>query len=214
MNKESKDIGNLFKSGLQDFKADISEEEWLATEIKVRGKNFFRFSASNFNIYYCALFLTSFALSSIVFVDYFFLREKTGSNTVKEEVLAPQIKQEVSAPQKNSLPDNNSKENGGIGNNSTSKEPNPNSAKPLKETNYSIKNNLISSQDSIKKVNNSISASPATVQDNNISSAINNADSSTIQKPKTKKIVYITRQDTVRVYDTLDAKKTKKRRKK
>jgi len=210
MNKEGKDIGNLFKTGLQNYKAEISEEEWLATEIKVKGNNFFRFSVSNFNIYYCLLFLTSFVFSSIVFVDYFFFKEKTGKTVIKEQ---------VTAPLKDSL-DHNTIKPSTIENNKNETQKPAGNYKDMAyqqklPTNTSSKNNIILSQDTANKIDNNVPTNSVTDNNNSASPLIKNVDSSAIQKSKTKKIVYITRQDTVRVYDTLDAKaKTKKRRKK
>ncbi len=205
MNKDSKDIGDLFKSGLQNYKAEISEEEWLATEIQIKGKNFFRFSVSNFNIYYCTLFLTSFVLSSIVFVDYYFGKGKAASYPVKEEVIVPL---------KNSLPEDNSKQNTMAGDNGTTIRYTTSSKKPAKKTscsaNNSPQNNLVISQDTVKK-NDNVILTP--VENTTIPSVKSTDSAATIQKPKPKKIIYITRQDTVRVYDTLDAKKTRKRKK-
>ena len=209
MNKEDKNIGNLF-SELQNYKAEISEEEWLATEIKVREKNFFKFSLSNFNIYYCVLFLSSFVLSSIVFVDYFFLQRNSDNHSIKKEAAIPA---KDSSSIKSNAQNNNVIQNNVASSNSTSSNSKP-AIKTKELNNASEPNTLFINKDSVKLSNNAKPATSLQEHPTTTFSATANVDTAT-KKPKNKKIIYITRQDTLRVYDTLDTKnKTRKRRKK
>jgi hypothetical protein len=70
--KENKNIGDLFKDRLGSYEDDFNiDQEWNEIELKLHKLNFFRFSLSNFNIYYCSIILASFLLTSTVFVKAF-----------------------------------------------------------------------------------------------------------------------------------------------
>jgi hypothetical protein len=185
-NYPKKDIGGLFNDKLQDFSPEGSPDEWMGLDLKLNKLSFYKFQLAQFNIYYAALIGLCFSFSSAVFVDHFFIQKK---NAQEEKISGVSIQ---TADSMLLLP------------------------KPSEST--------LVTKDNLKKVKNPLE--PRAKEDamglqthtplketKTVSiEEVKEKTSEPSQPIKTKNTVYITKQDTIVVYDTLTIKKRKNRK--
>ncbi|GAL82782.1 hypothetical protein MYP_8 [Sporocytophaga myxococcoides] len=62
---EKRSIENIFKQGLENYEIQPNEDEWSEIDLALPRINFFRFSFVNFNIYYCSLIVLCFLFSAL-----------------------------------------------------------------------------------------------------------------------------------------------------
>jgi hypothetical protein len=183
-------LGDLFKKQVLNYQSEVSEEEWNTLEVKLKKINFLRFSLINFNIYYCLMILSFFIFNSAIFVDYFLLHREDSQVTSISAPPSTQSKSEIEykSPLKaeNNFINQPNRKKGDFAENTILHDSITNNL----NNNFAEKNIL---QDSSK-----------TNSEKNVN---NNADSVARRKVKLKKTLYITRQDTIVVYDTLSNKK-------
>jgi hypothetical protein len=73
--KQNKHIGDLFKDKLSSYEDSDINQDWDEMELKLNKQRFFKFSFTNFNIYYCSSILATLALSSVIFIKTFCFQE-------------------------------------------------------------------------------------------------------------------------------------------
>jgi hypothetical protein len=200
MENKSENIGDLFKSRLNDFSVEGSRDEWIELDIKLEKSYFFKFRPTHFNIYYSALVGICFLLSTAVFVDHFLIKREFITEKINNEQIEPgQINQDKS-----------------IQENKQSNLINPKSIKTkriieskYKDSNTNYQENIIpknNEQDRKLELTKPDILTTETSKENlpEVVSAIPEI------KPK-KKVVYITKQDTIVVFDTVKTNKTRRR---
>jgi hypothetical protein len=193
-------LGNLFKKQIQNYQPEVTEEEWNTLELKLKKVNFLRFSLINFNIYYTLMLLSCFIFSGATFVDYFLLRREPLQITTKSGPSSIQPKSEI---EDKSLLET---EGNFINQPNRTKRNFPeNTAIVYDSLTNNLTNDSTRKNDFLHNDNKPIAEKNVSV--NSSSYDNNKADSLTIPKVKPKKTLYITRQDTIIVYDTLSNKK-------
>ncbi len=187
METSPKNIGDLFKDKLENFSIEGNPNEWIALDMKLDKMSFFKFHLSHFNIYYAALIGICFSLSSAVFVDHFIL-ERDNKEVAKKSIATPKEKTpSVVIP---------------LEKEETNKEKQiththiPQVIEPKKNT------ELNRSEESQHASKNDVK------EDIIIQESIEDPLKQANVNPG-KKVVYITQQDTLVVYDTLTVKKRK-----
>lgn len=191
MENNPKNIGDLFKTQLDSFSMEGSADEWVGLDMKLDKMSFFKFHLSHFNVYYAALIGICFSLSSAVFVDHFILHRDA-------EALNPITTNEYNAPQEKTpalVITEKEKTNHTV------------------ERKEEIPQRKKSETAAIEKQNKNSTAVQDVLQ-TNIQKDITKEETVEIPIKKepikpTKKVVYITQQDTLVVYDTLTVKKRK-----
>jgi len=192
-------LGDLFKKQVLNYQSEVSEEEWNSLEVKLKKINFLRFSITNFNIYYCLMILSCFIFNSSIFVDYFLLHSKDSQVTSISAPPSTQPKSEIEdkSPLK-------------AGNNFINQ---PNRKKRDFAENTILHDSIINNpnndfaQKNVLHQDSGEINSEKNLNANFSSYENNNADSVAQRKVKLKKTLYIIRQDTIVVYDTLSNKK-------
>lgn len=180
MEKEQRNIGELFGEKLHDLSVGNPEEGWNALDTKLDKVNFFRFHLSGFNVYYAALIATSFLFSSSVFVDYFLLsrdRNKTANAPVQ---IHPSVNEQID---QHTVPD-------------------PEHLPAMTKT--PLNNPVFPSEPIVPQVVIAKDSAEGKVKEEPFD------ESKKIVNPE-RKVIYVTKQDTVVVYDTLILKNNRYR---
>ncbi len=212
---EKKSIENIFKQGLENYEIQPDEDEWSAIDLALPRVNFFRFSFLNFNIYYCSLIVLGFLFSALTliytlsernvstqaavsgekkkneFTTFDIHNDQKGSKQIKK-VSKPSDSQKVSVAK---IKPNEVLITEVVSKNKSTTE--LNSHIPLDVN----KDTLISkeeSQHTIKEVN-------ITTKE------LSQPEQQKKKEVKEKRIVYITKQDTIIVIDTLSKRKPKRK---
>lgn len=76
MTGKPKNMGELFKTSFEDFELKGDSSDWSVLEMKLEKMEFFRFNLTCFNIYYASLIALTFLFSSGVLIDYFLVSKE------------------------------------------------------------------------------------------------------------------------------------------
>jgi hypothetical protein len=195
-------LGDLFKKQVLNYQPEVSEEEWNSLEVKLKKINFLRFSLTNFNIYYCFMILSCFIFNSAIFVDYFLLHRENPQVTSISVTPSTQSKSKIE--DKSLLKTGNN-----FINLPDRKKADPAGNTILHDSIINYPNNDFAEKNIVHQDSGKIN-SEKNVNINFSSygnNRNNNVDSAAQRKVNLKKTLYITRQDTIVVYDTLSNKK-------
>lgn len=185
MREHKEDILDLYK---KDFEGKIEEDEWEDLALKLEEVNFYHFRFVRFNIYYCSLIILTFLFSAGVFVDHYFFGEDQAS---KEQATGSPAFIEKKSAVTETINDSAGKAISAL-----PKKKKKNTPTPISKV---AKSSLIISDDPINTPSGNKEESPSK-SDPYIEPALKK---DSILKKKPKNVVYITRQDTIVIYDTL-----------
>jgi hypothetical protein len=206
-------LGELFRTTFEEHHAPLESEDWEGLNTKLQRRNFFKFNALQFNVYYASMIIFCFMVCAGIGSHYTyttFLR--TDDNITKKE----HSKQEllVSDIENNSGTTVLIKEKDALNNRR------PLSSIPKNEGIYSKGNkNTEASNDTSLIPKGSIEKKVKEIENQRIPPEVSptisihhhvNSDSLK-PKQKTKRTLYITKQDTIIQYDTIPSAKKKKK---
>jgi hypothetical protein len=208
---ERDSIENIFRKGLENYKIEPEEEEWTALNLTLPRLNFFKFSFYTFNIYYCSLIVLCFLFSTFSllftlsgkysrserFVERSERKENSNNPLLNKSELTStiQIEEEKEAEATRKLPELEKNEEKisktkVLSKNTNNTESTPVSSKRTKEP-------LVNGEDNLLKLERSETTE------------ITQGEQPMELNKKKKRVVYITRQDTIVVIDTLRRPKRK-----
>ena len=72
MADDMKYMDNIFNKTFENYNIEPLDDDWFDIDMKLSGKNFLRFSFSNFNIYYSVLIIIAFLASAGTGIHYFY----------------------------------------------------------------------------------------------------------------------------------------------
>jgi len=212
MNEDRQNIGNIFKSTLENYNAQPEEGEWIMLDQKLTKVSFFRFSFSKFNIYYSILIVSTFIMSSTIFINSFINTENKSSLenspvSIKENkiITSDSIKTiDPVASKENVITSNKEINKHDLNDESRGNKDGNKSGNSVKvELNDFQKSSSPQTKDSVLiRPSNKLTPSNSVEKE-----TITTDPSNKIKSDKPKKVVYISKQDTIIVYDTLNRKK-------
>lgn len=211
---EKSSIENIFRQGLENYEIQPDEDEWSAVDLALPRVNFFRFSFVNFNIYYCSLIVLCFlfsALSLIYTLSGRNVRTETVFTGEKGKVEFPitenQDKAELKKINKDSRTLASQKISGEkVKSKVVIKAESVSENKNKPELKSSIaKGNIQDTLENKEKMQQPINV------DNPPLTELSQSEQQKKKDAKKKRIVYITKQDTIVVIDTLSKRKPKRK---
>ncbi|MBO9699472.1 MAG: hypothetical protein J7604_04635 [Sporocytophaga sp.] len=211
---EKSSIENIFRQGLENYEIQPDEDEWSAVDLALPRLNFFRFSFVNFNIYYCSLIVLCFLFSALSLIytlsgrnvktqtvvagekgiiEYptFHKEDKTGLKQIikEDKALASQKVSEEKVKSKSVIKTKD------LTGNKNNENLNPITPQGINQDTVGNKEKL---QQSIKI-------------DNPTLTDLSQPEQQKKKNVKNKRIVYITKQDTIVVIDTLSKRRPKRK---
>lgn len=214
MSKEYRNIGELYKERFEEFECPGDSSDWNELAYKLDKKEFFKFNISRFNIYYSSLIVITFILSVCVFVRHTILMEEDNNletvNPVSGErrsaadlgsAIEDDEQGETEVARKN--PFYNGSNDGYRDSDNETK-----NALPSREGTSSSGSGDAMKKDTLVRVLTESKVITDTLKKTSASDSISKVKPKV--NPKPKKIVYITKQDTIVKYDTLRKKKRNK----
>ncbi len=196
---KKKDIGKLYGEQFQNFEAPVSSQEWLAVKAGLGKSKLLALHVTHFKVYYVAAAVVAGSSGVATGVYQYYTNSK--SDTPKdpkqnEMIIQPAVKDEKT--------DSTIHFEEGV-NNMHKKE-------KKEEVNNSEEKNNSQNILSVDTMNNSIDKSiPVGTEDNKN----NKADTSSVIRSQTppKRVIYVSKTDTIVVSDTLTEPPKKKRKK-
>jgi hypothetical protein len=202
--KNKHSIEDFFKENLNDAQEDLSSQEMNELEFKLRKMNFYKFSLTNFNVYFAGLILSSFLLCCYTTGHYLY---HFGSYELKNSVVKTDFNEEKELVKSNSnlLAETSFAKNEtsqlGIGNQNLSSKNSIFKNERNKTTTYSP--NLISSKDS------ALSSFFKTFDTDSVAIMPKTELKEDVFTKKRLDTVFIHKQDTIFKFDTLKVKRKK-----
>lgn len=215
MKNEAQHIGNLFKTTLENYQIEPEEGDWIILDQKLNKMKFFKFSLFNFNIYYSLFIFGTFLLSSALFIKSFNQKNEIepknnkASSVVINKIAPKDATENKVKSNKESTPKEKTEKPSRLIINKSNSGSDGNTVKS------SINSNISNSKKKDSSLTINTEAPPLHPDKINNTSEENTLIKEKENKeklPKKKKIVYISKQDTVIVYDTLSRKKSFRKR--
>lgn len=199
MTEKEDDIGKLFRTTLDGLETPIESGEWESMQTHLQKWNFFHFNAFQFNIYYAGMVIFCFITCAFVGTHYTYTNffKKTDLVVREEQVVRDKVKGEMG---NNPLKEDSKNEKSVVGERNNQIVTLPRKYIKL------IENKIITRKEESKltalDTNRIETPIPAVVP------VVSKPDS---VKPKPKRVVYLTKQDTIIQFDTIQAPKKKKK---
>ena len=190
MKTKPENIGEFFKQSLEDFEVKEQGSDWPALGLKLERLKFFTFSLTYFNIYYASIIALTFVFTSALIIDHFLISGNDIEVVKMNEVEQVQKDGTYVTEKKTEYP---SKEN------INSKNKESKSTKSLQEEGISDNKNISLISDSVAAI----------LADSVKVLSIPTENKEGIKKIPKKRIIYITKQDTIIVIDTVKTKNRK-----
>jgi len=212
---EKSSIENIFRQGLENYEIQPDEEEWSAVDLALPRINFFRFSFVNFNIYYCSLIVLCFlfsALSLLYTLSGRNVRTSAAITGEKGKVEYPIIEKDEKAR----LKQVNNKDGQFLSSQRESVEKVKSEVVIKTESKSRNKNNAEINSHIPQRINQDTLGNKEKVQqsiqiDNPTLTELSQPEQQKKKNVKNKRIVYITKQDTIVVIDTLSKRRPKRK---
>ena len=205
MISERNKIDELFEGAFGESSPISGEStDWDSMEMKLETSRFYRFKISRFNIYYASLIALSFSFSLLVAVDYFFNKKPISASSVS--TIEEQKDKSI-----NNIDNNKSAEQQLLKDKNNSLE----KKQPFSKTKENILE-VASSSDKKNSGNNITFDTLSNIPLNEIHTEPVNTTQPEVPLPKNqekkKRIVYVSKRDTIYNYDTLRVEKRKKKK--
>ncbi|MCU0428483.1 MAG: hypothetical protein MUF42_00800 [Cytophagaceae bacterium] len=213
MSKEKGHIGKLYKDAFQHASLNSAQDDqdWAPISNRLDKKRFFRFSLTRFNIYYSSLIAISFLLLLFLLLKSARREQGEASYSTQSSDTSASLYQISSHHRSASGANPPVQEN--TGSIPAKTYPQKNVISQKSNTVLADANNL---PPDYKKLENTITKDSSIKNAAEISSTYYKSDSlivsNSVSVRKPKKIVYITRQDTIMVIDTLGPKKQRRKK--
>jgi hypothetical protein len=196
MKEEIQDIGDLFKSELENEAMEPKSSGWTGLQPALDKKEFMHFKIYKFNVYYMSLIILTFLFSSYPFVHTLFSDNTTLFIPADEKHKSDILKQTVSDSAESDTAAGFNKENG------------------LKRSASAFMHSGTENKNLSKSLDSLPLLPTAETTANNLSKQTEESVPSKKTTEQQHKVLYITKQDTVVIIDSIDSKTALKRMKK
>lgn len=202
MEKMKNDIGELFGNAFEKHKVSPEKEEWDMLSTTLQKRNFFRFNATQFNVYYASSIIFCFLVCIGVGSHYAYnnvLKQEKESETISSAPVSVSSSQNTSI-----LNDQETVERNVQIFDSKVKIENKNIDKSLDKLEKEVvRGQLVNQKMKDSKGNDTLQLK------SNVNTHSASVIDSIIEKPK--RVLYITKQDTIVKFDTLKLSRQKKK---
>ena len=198
MKEDLQDIGDLYKNKFEDAPFDFDKTNWVAIQPQLDKMQFFRFSFFKFNIYYVSVIAFSFLFSVYAMIQFISRNNKETKENISvitsDSVVVVRGDTIVQGTEQRSF----------SGSNSAKRKPSDyiNIIKPDYYIDESIQKHEDSSTITVENVN------PEQINESTVKAKENKAAEEKVD------ILYITKQDTIVVVDTINSATARRRMKK
>jgi hypothetical protein len=192
MDSKPKNIGELFKNSLENFEVNGDSSDWIAMDMKLEKMKFFKFHFSSFNIYYASLIALTFLFSTAIAV-HSFTKTRDQNSENPENILQPTSQSTISTKEKEEIFIDSVKQ-------------------AYRKKNLPPSSPSTTPVDQYSTIQNSPASSTADSIRPDSSKTITVTEKPFKKKEPQKKVIYITKQDTLVVVDSVKTNKHKKRK--